>query len=102
MLIRHREELMLDKYGSVNEDLVEELKKELLEREQSSGDQIMHLKEAVNSLNDELAHLKKLNLELIEDKASRSVVEGRAADHTNCIAIQKHKAKINEMLTLSK
>lgn len=32
MLIRHREELMLDKYGSVNEDLVEELKKELLER----------------------------------------------------------------------
>lgn len=62
----------------------------------------MRLKETVNSLNDELAHLKKSNLELMEDKASRSVIEGRAADHTNCIAIQKHKAKINEMLILSK
>lgn len=37
MLIRHREELMLDKYGTMNEELVEELKKDLLEREQQYG-----------------------------------------------------------------
>jgi hypothetical protein len=37
MLIRHREELMLDKYGAMNEELVEDLKRELLEREQQYG-----------------------------------------------------------------
>ena len=86
---------MLDKYGSVNEELVEDLKKELLEREQNYGEQIITLKENVHSLKDELAHLKKTNSELIEEKASRSVIQGRLADHTNCISLQKHKAKIN-------
>lgn len=43
MLIRSREELMLDKYGTVNEELVEDLKKELLEREQNYGLQIREL-----------------------------------------------------------
>lgn len=30
------------------------------------------------------------------------MIQNRASDHTNCIAIEKHKAKINEMLAISK
>ena len=34
---------MLDKYGTVNEELMEDLKKELLDREQNYGHQILEL-----------------------------------------------------------
>ena len=37
----------------------------------------------------------------MQEQNSRNLVRGRI-DHSNCIAIEKHKAKVNEMLSMTK
>jgi hypothetical protein len=102
MLIRSREELMLDKYGTVNEELVEELKKEILEREEKYEQQILEFKETISSLKEEVGQTRKSHIELLEEQSSRSSMMQGRLDHSNCISLEKHKMKVNEMLALSR
>jgi hypothetical protein len=51
-------------------------------------------KEKVDLLSVELTESRKANLELMDDQHRRNLYQSRE-DHSNCIAIEKHKAKIN-------
>jgi predicted patatin/cPLA2 family phospholipase len=77
------------------------LKKQLLEREQSHGDEIFNLNEKIQSLQADLADIRKANSDLLDEQGKRSLMQSRE-DHSNCVAVEKHKAKLNEILGLSK
>ena len=52
-------------------------------------------------MKEELGQYRKNHLEMMEEQTNRSMMRSKE-DHTNCIPIDKHKAKINEMLAMSK
>lgn len=84
--LRAREENFIDKYAQHNEDIVEELKKTLIEREQQHSQEQFALKETLYSLQEALGESKRVNQDLQEEQTRRSFIQSRE-DHSGCIAI---------------
>jgi hypothetical protein len=61
----------------------------------------LELNETIATMKEELGQYRKNHLEMMEEQSSRSMMRAKE-DHTNCISIDKHKAKVNEMLAMSK
>ena len=80
---------------------MEDLKKSLLEREQYYSTEIFNLKEINYNLNESIVELKRSNNDLLEDQSRRSLIQSRD-EHINCIPLEKHKLKINEMMANTK
>lgn len=77
------------------------MKKKLLEQEHTYNREIIRLKETIYSLQESLGEAKRQSSDLLEMQERRSLLQSRD-EHINCISIEKHKMKINEMLSINK
>ena len=66
----------------------------MLEREENYGHQILTLNEKIRELQDELSFTKRNNSELEEENRSKKQFQTRV-DHSNCMSMEKFKAKVN-------
>ena len=53
-------------------------------------------------MQEEIGFLKKTNSDMEEENNRKNFMSQVREDHSNCMSLEKHKSKINEILSMSK